>query len=140
MLKAIQEGVVLYLLKPFTINDLRNIWQFALSTKSRSKPNPNLFIEETGSHGPRFPALKSRSEEVNSVSSSNERRRGKKKKDSKGKGKNQEKANDKKELTTTTKKAKVVWTDFLQYRFLQAVHYIGLDSKNITTIIDYSSL
>ncbi|XP_022155745.1 two-component response regulator ORR23-like [Momordica charantia] len=143
MLKAIQEGVVLYLLKPFTINDLRNIWQFALSTKSRSKPNPNLFIEETGSHGPRFPAFKSRSEEVNSVSSSNERRRGKKKKDSKGKGKNQEKANDKKELTTTTKKAKVVWTDFLQYRFLQAVHYIGLDRavpKKILEIMNVPGL
>ncbi|XP_050935260.1 uncharacterized protein LOC103499086 [Cucumis melo] len=66
--------------------------------------------------------------ETHSVSGSNEvilERKKKKKKSSKEK--DREKSNGKKEVKSTKKKPKVVWTDFLQYRFLQAVHYIGLD-------------
>ncbi|XP_023514913.1 putative two-component response regulator ARR21 [Cucurbita pepo subsp. pepo] len=123
MVRAIEEGVVLYLLKPFSSNDLRNIWQFAISTKSRSIPNTNLYTPETGSHGVRF-----RSIESQPVSSSKGVVSGrKKKKDSKGKNGNQEKVIDKKESNPMKKKAKVVWTDFLQYKFLHAVHFIGLD-------------
>lgn len=124
MFRAIQEGVALYLLKPFSPNDIKNIWQFSITTKLRNKPtNPNLFIKES-----RGDEVEFRADETHSASSSNEvmlEKKKKKKKNSKGKGGNEEKANDKKE-----KKAKVIWTDFLQYRFLQAVHYIGLDRKN----------
>lgn len=133
MVRAIEEGVVLYLLKPFSSNDLRNIWQFAISTKSRSIPNTNLYTPETGSHGVRF-----RSIESQPVSSSKGVVSGrKKKKDSKGKNGNQEKVIDKKESNPMKKKAKVVWTDFLQYKFLHAVHFIGLDSKNILNPIKF---
>ncbi|KAL4015333.1 hypothetical protein IC575_027578 [Cucumis melo] len=128
MYRAIQEGVVLYLVKPFPPNDLKNIWQFSITTESKSKPNPCLStIEET--------IISTNGEgelhafETHSVSGSNEviLERKKKKKKKSSKEKDREKSNGKKEVKSTKKKPKVVWTDFLQYRFLQAVHYIGLD-------------
>lgn len=135
MYRAIQEGVVLYLVKPFPPNDLKNIWQFSITTESKSKPNPCLStIEET--------IISTNGEgelhafETHSVSGSNEviLERKKKKKKKSSKEKDREKSNGKKEVKSTKKKPKVVWTDFLQYRFLQAVHYIGLDSKNIISM------
>uniref|UniRef100_A0A0A0KER8 Response regulatory domain-containing protein n=1 Tax=Cucumis sativus TaxID=3659 RepID=A0A0A0KER8_CUCSA len=65
--------------------------------------------------------------ETHSVSGSNEVISSERKKKKSSIEKDQEKSNGKKEVKSTRKKPKVVWTDFLQYRFLQAVHFIGLD-------------
>ena len=132
MYRAIQEGVALYLVKPFFQNDLKNIWQFSITTKSQSKPNPSLTIEETISTN--YGEGKLQAFETHSVSGSNEVISSERKKKKSSIEKDQEKSNGKKEVKSTRKKPKVVWTDFLQYRFLQAVHFIGLDSKNIISM------
>lgn len=75
--KGMKSGAALFISKPVSPNDLKNLWQFASMRKKTRKPAASPSTKEG---------------EVNA------------------------------------KKPKVIWTNALHYRFLEAIRSIGLES------------
>lgn len=84
--KVNKSGAALFISKPVSPNDLKDLWQFA-SLKKKANSNEN---------SKRRPQNKERLE-----------------------------CGD-----ANTKKPKVIWTNALHYRFLEAIRSIGLESKH----------
>lgn len=125
MEKALRSGIVRYIVKPTTTNDFKGIWQFAISAitkacKNNKKPlitpSPTILtqhhrinIEDPNSemrthhHYLRHNYRHSNSSSSSSSASSSSK--------------------------SVPKKTKVVWTQDLQARFLEAINVIGLESK-----------
>ncbi|KAF3447586.1 hypothetical protein FNV43_RR12773 [Rhamnella rubrinervis] len=169
MLKALERGVALYIVKPVSLNDLKNLWQYVVAAKNTNKPahttshQSNKSVSSSSSSSP--PLLQppsssaekviSSDESINnktaSISSANNTRStthhhhhkysskvSAKRKRSHGKELLQQQhdvhrdssARVRKTTTTITngaRKAKVIWTNALQTRFLEAINYIGLE-------------
>lgn len=102
--KGMKSGAALFISKPVSPNDLKNLWQFASMRKKSSGHHEentiddvcasNVNIEGKHSNSKRKPATKEGCE-----------------------------------VSNTTKKPKVIWTNALHYRFLEAIRTIGLDSN-----------
>ncbi|KAL2527225.1 two-component response regulator ARR10-like [Abeliophyllum distichum] len=113
MLKGLENGAAFFIVKPVCPDNLRDLWQFAAMKKQNQ-----VVIEETN---------KSSDETAVSQSSVNEDRDSKKEHsrkkspikegDEKGEGNSEAKS----------KKGKVIWTNSLHNRFLEAIRSIGLD-------------
>lgn len=132
MLHCLACGVVFYIVKPVHPDDLKNVWQYAIQAKSGKSPIieavESLEGESSQDNSKTSPAddqpqgANSGSLSVNNPDGAKQAKNDDKKK-RKGKG-----IVDKKK-TFGPKKAKVVWTNSLHNRFLQAIRHIGLDSK-----------
>ncbi|KAM5555083.1 two-component response regulator ORR26-like [Rosa sericea] len=107
------KGAVYYIVKPVTMDNLKNLWQFAF------KNNRNVVIditkEESNTH------VESQAKIPNS-----ERER------SEGMDNYEEKDSN---CSTAFTKRRVIWTDKLHHRFLQAVKLIGIDGARPKKII-----
>lgn len=105
ILKALKLGAVHYIVKPVCFNDMKNLWKFVVNYSDKSRKETYLG-EEIESGG-----------EQSSETISDE---------------DPEKKNSKRKRSTkegnAPKKSKVVWTQELQARFLDSVHFIGLES------------
>lgn len=101
--KGLESGAALFIPKPVSPDDLRNLWKFA-AMKKKSQ----VLIEETASKS-------------NKGCDS--------KKDTKTKPPSDDKRVKNSKLTST-KKHKVIWNNALHNRFLEAIRSIGLDSKH----------
>lgn len=124
ILESLEGGAVFYMVKPVNPNDLKNVWQYAVAAKK----GKSIVIKETENAQVVSSSVEKISyEEVNSASSVNEERSNKK--DSKKKGKKRTKEDPDEDNPVAVKKAKVVWTNSLHNRFLQAINHIGLESK-----------
>ncbi|KAK2653759.1 hypothetical protein Ddye_013615 [Dipteronia dyeriana] len=113
LMKALACGVVFYMKKPVIPEDFKNIWQYAVASKT-AKPSRNIG------------RIESIQVENNSGSSVNKGKHGNKK-DCKRKAHEKKKDDTEGENSTAPKKPKVVWTDALHNRFLQAIRYITLE-------------
>ncbi|KAL7108445.1 hypothetical protein ACP275_06G112500 [Erythranthe tilingii] len=142
--KGLENGAAFFISKPVTPDDLRNLWQFA-STKK--KTSSRVVINEIiGSNYDLFQPQeiinsndKNRSDEktvfVVSASTSNKdishsKKNPKRKTQTKEDSDNDEEeeiGNNINNAASTNKKPKVVWTDSLHNRFLEAIRSIGLD-------------
>ncbi|KAG8381376.1 hypothetical protein BUALT_Bualt06G0115800 [Buddleja alternifolia] len=127
VLKGLENGAAFFIVKPVCPDDLRDLWQFA-AMKKKSQ----VIIEETGSS----PEEKTSTDKNNfddqitvSASSVNEDSP-KNTKDSKRKSPKKEGSDGKKgenSESPSQKKPKIIWTNSLHNRFLEAIRSIGLD-------------
>lgn len=151
MFKALKRGVALYIVKPVSLNDLKNIWQYAVTCKKGKKP---VFFKEITasldeyhhqdetnygdqSKSPRL-ALAHHADDskskTNSASSSSSATNSSKRKREEDCNQHHHHQNKNDPAPTTAKKAKVIWTNTLQTRFLEAINFIGLESKNLINL------
>ncbi|KAJ0043586.1 hypothetical protein Pint_17379 [Pistacia integerrima] len=119
ILESLASGAVFYIVKPINPDDLKNVWQYAIT----SKKGKSLYIEDIGSI--QFGGSVSH-EDISSASSVNEERHVKTK-DHKRKAIKKGKDYMEGENSVAPKKAKVVWTNSLHNRFLQAIKLISLE-------------
>ncbi|XP_057476144.1 putative two-component response regulator ARR21 isoform X3 [Actinidia eriantha] len=138
ILKGLQNGAAFFIVKPISPNDLKNLWQYAVGKKKKTK----VVIEEIGNiqetsqadhkacnKDPVQETLKygkgSDDEDVESASSSKRSTKESKRKASAKDGSAERGEN--KADSVTPKKAKVVWTNALHNQFLEAIRSIGLE-------------
>lgn len=124
MLKALQNGAIFFILKPIQVDDLRNLWQLAITGR---KGKSTIASVEAGDA---FKGLQSKhfSPDSNFFLPSNDllkyERKYLKRKASDEDG---DDANGNKGLCLNPKKQKVVWTISLHNRFLEAIEKIGFN-------------
>lgn len=173
MLKALERGVALYIVKPVSLNDLKNLWQYVVAAKNANKPahtisdqsNKSVDESSSSSSSPSSSAhdhektVSSDESSTNNKSASissannttsthhhhhkNSNKDSAKRKRSHGKElvkQHVHRDSSSRGRKTTTKngarRAKVIWTNALQTRFLEAINYIGLESKNFHFFIN----
>ncbi|KAJ8771415.1 hypothetical protein K2173_026592 [Erythroxylum novogranatense] len=130
VMDCLESGASFYMMKPVNQNDLKNIWQCAVTSK---QGKPSAIMEGIPSSGEKLPI-----EYINSSASVPQERR-----DVKGSTKKlKRKGNREDEDGTTTgpKKAKVVWTNSLHNRFLHAISHLGLDKSVPKKILEFMSV
>lgn len=139
MLGCLFKGAVFYLLKPITMNDVKSLWQFSyMKTPEEIAPSggSKCFQEESPENG------SIEASECLSFSDAWEQiaQKGKRKEledIDKDKG-------DDSVKSTVPKKPKLIWTNELHDRFLQAIRILGIDSKKFhawkTSIFDNNDI
>lgn len=130
IMKSLASGAVFYMVKPVNPDALRNVWQYAVT----SKKGKSIFIEEIsclegGSSAEKIPF----DHDIVSGSSMNEEKESKT--NSKRKASKRGKDELEEENATAPKKAKVVWTNSLHNRFLQAIRHITLESMKFLILL-----
>ncbi|PRQ56802.1 putative transcription factor MYB-HB-like family [Rosa chinensis] len=117
ILKALKLGAAQYIVKPVCFDDVKNLWKFVVNADRSHKEIS--FVEEIESGG----------EQSSETSTSDEDTNG-----------DHEKKNSKRRKSTkegnAPKKAKLIWTQELQARFLESVHFIGLERAVPKTILE----
>ena len=116
ILRSLEGGAAFYVVKPVNKDDIKSVWHYAVATKTGN----SLSIKEIESSREPF----SIHEDVNSAISNEIRKYGTKE--------GRQSTEEDKEVEIhqpATKKQKLIWTNSLHNRFLQAIHHIGLDSK-----------
>lgn len=121
ILKSLEEGVAFYMVKPITLEDVKHVWQYAVTpnnhTRSINIPR-ELSIEKSSSSSVSVsvstPCSKYEEIKINST---------------KWKSKKAKENKVTKKSFAIRSKAKVIWTNSLHNRFLQAIRLVGLDSK-----------
>ncbi|XP_070025930.1 two-component response regulator ARR11-like [Nicotiana sylvestris] len=142
VLEGLERGAVFFLLKPISPDDLRDIWQYAALGKKNKGKGKSVVIEEIQENNSSSKSssglLKSPHENVKSSSSINVEKGNKEgnKEESKKKSARKHKEAEKEESSTPPKKTKLVWTDALHNKFLQAIREIGLDRAYPRTILE----
>ncbi|XP_052303066.1 two-component response regulator ARR14-like isoform X2 [Populus trichocarpa] len=133
MLGCLYKGAALYLMKPIIKNDVKNLWQLTYRTKIKtavSGKGSNSF------HGG------SSEEKASSVTAGNpSSTMGMT--DQKGKRKELEETNNDDEDNnnlTVPKKRKLVWTNELHNRFLQAIRILGIDGAHPKKILQHMNV
>lgn len=119
-LKGLECGAAFFIMKPVAADDLRDLWQFAAMKRKNSSP---LVSEEKNS---RDTYVNSDEIAVSASSSVNEDEMGKSPKKERCGEKNGESSQ-----SCSQKRPKIVWTNSLHNRFLEAIRSIGLDSKHL---------
>ncbi|EEF51445.1 two-component system sensor histidine kinase/response regulator, putative [Ricinus communis] len=136
ILESLESGAVYYMVKPVNLRDLKNVWQYAMASK---KGKEVVVAEEPENNDGEASASteKDSCEDNNSASvSANEESNNKKKK-----GKKRARDHDQGEdAPSAPKKAKVVWTNSLHNRFLQAINHIGLDKAVPKRILEFMNV
>lgn len=142
ILRGLQGGGAFFLVKPITPNDLKNLWQYAVAKKKAK----SAVIEEIESTQESSKADKQAINELNHSPSENEQGSNdaavgsetplrnedwNSTNDSKRKSPEnvEEGEDDDDDDSGKPKKNKVVWTNALHHKFLEAVKSVGIDSK-----------
>ncbi|KAL6580385.1 hypothetical protein OROMI_008409 [Orobanche minor] len=121
-LQGLESGAAFFIYKPVSPDDVRDLWQFAAI--KRRKNQVVIINEETA---PSLLPVEIRNNRYETtVSSVNEDRAMSNNKDSKRKSP-KKLPSDEKKGETSQKKPKVIWTNSLHNRFLEAIRSIGLD-------------
>lgn len=123
ILKSLEGGVVYYIVKPVSKDDIKNVWQYAVAAKK----GKSVALEEIESAPREAPG---EVEDGNSQTSlgTEEEKQEKGTDDQIMKGHKRGRENDNEERMVAPKKTKVVWTNSLHNEFLMAIRNIGLDS------------
>lgn len=124
MLGGLIKGGEFYLVKPITMNIIKNIWQFSFRNKLEVIAHPESADNFNGESPPQKVSTididcQSHS---NSVKAKSKKRKAEMDKDGSG------------DNLIVQKKQKLIWTNELHNRFLQVVEILGIDSKNSSTI------
>ena len=134
ILRSLECGVAFYIVKPVSPKDLKNVWQYAVAAK-RGK---FIAIEEI-KNIPAESSVVSFEDQKSAASSVCQEKCSKK--GSKRKGAPKMGKEDENEMNQgVPKRAKLVWTNSLHCRFLEAINHIGLDSKRSLANYKYFSL
>lgn len=107
------KGALLYLVKPLTVKNVRTLWQFSF-IKGRER---TILVEVPN---------RVREESIDENESENDSKRNEKKKFQKISSRE---AEEDEIDSTVVKKPKLIWSEELHNRFLQAIKALGIDSK-----------
>lgn len=130
MLGSLFKGAMFYLVKPVTLNNVKNLWQFA-SMKSREETAAT--DGESSVQGESSEENASSYIEIQSFENKRKQRHRKaKRKVPEAMEKDKEEDNDD---STVLKKPKLTWTNDLHNRFLQAIRVLGIDSKHFLIVV-----
>ncbi|XP_055961087.1 two-component response regulator ORR22-like [Mercurialis annua] len=136
ILQSLESGAVFYMVKPVNQQDLKNVWQYAVEAKKSKSVVGNQEMgnndDEASSSNPKS----NDSEDNNSASSVNNEDCNNKKK----KGKKRTRDGEEEEAPAPPKKPKVVWTNTLHNRFLQALSHLGLDKAVPKRILEFMNV
>ncbi|CAK9318304.1 unnamed protein product [Citrullus colocynthis] len=123
ILKSLEEGVAFYLVKPIRLDDVKHVWQYAISPKNVI-PNQTttiiqrqLSIENSSSSS----ALCLKKEIIKSKSTKFKNKKAK-------------------QNSIPLRKPKVIWTNSLHNRFLQAIRLIGLHKAVPKKILEFMNV
>lgn len=104
IVRGLDDGAAFYIVKPVKYDDLRNLWQYAISSRKVKPSRDGSLVRNDGQK--------------------------QNKRDTKSKATIQVKeGNEKERIEVVPKKRKVLWTTALHNRFLEAIRKIGLESK-----------
>ncbi|GFP87678.1 two-component response regulator arr2 [Phtheirospermum japonicum] len=122
-LKGLEGGAAFFIYKPVCADDVRDLWQFAAMRKKSKVVIDDETQEKINCNETTIISVSSSSvNEENGVSN----------KDSKKISPTKEGSDAKKgETSSSQKKPKIIWTNSLHNRFLEAIRSIGLDSKHL---------
>ncbi|KAJ6869721.1 hypothetical protein NC651_034440 [Populus alba x Populus x berolinensis] len=136
MLRTLEGGAAFYIVKPISKDDLKNVWQYAFATKTGKY---SLSIKEIGGSQESSSSTvfdqKISVDEVSSARSTNNKLCNEK--DRINKNRKRTKEDQEVDSQLAPKKPKVVWTDSLHGRFLQAINHIGLDKAVPKRILEF---
>ncbi|KAI4374857.1 hypothetical protein MLD38_012802 [Melastoma candidum] len=130
---CLHSGAVFYIIKPVDPNNLRNIWQYVVSKNNETLSKPTS-IEETENvpEKDQVPSDQNHEKAESSVIANKV-----KKKSKKDKAKlRQKEGGSRAGLIVSNSRPKVVWTDDLHHRFLQAIDCLGWENAIPTRIND----
>ncbi|WCJ36589.1 Two-component response regulator ARR1 [Euphorbia peplus] len=147
--KSLKSGALLHIVKPVKKQDLKNIWQCAIMTNKKGKEvvneetmgrnnknnknkDKNIVVEEEE-------IASTNNEEVSSASSVNEESSNNKNNNKKGQKRARGDDQDNEDVVAP-KKAKVIWTNSLHNRFLQAINHIGLEKAVPKRILEFMNV
>lgn len=131
--RGLEHGACYYLMKPISMDEIRNIWQHFVRKKKTNEKG----IGQIGSDGKEIEQTTSTEEDntskntsedaecASTVNEGNSKKQYKRKKQAK----EDEDGSDCDEEQTAKKKPRVVWHAGLHTKFLNAVRQIGIDSK-----------
>ncbi|XP_022141124.1 two-component response regulator ARR14-like [Momordica charantia] len=128
ILKSLEEGVAFYMVKPISLDDVKHVWQYAITAKEVT-PNEAKTVAGRG-----LSIEKSSLEETSSIVPCPKEKKGAKSKNKKAK------ENRVTKKSIAIKKAKVIWTNSLHNRFLQAIRLIGLDKAVPKKILEFMNV
>ena len=135
VLGSLFKGAALYLIKPITLNDMKNLWQFAFMKNSEK----TLVADGVSSVQGESSEESASDEDTESQSFENKR------KQSLQKAKRialeeMEKDEEENYDSSVLKKPKVTWTNELHDRFLQAIKVLGIDGKHFFFFLFLASI
>lgn len=134
ILKSLEGGVVYYIVKPVSKDDIKNVWQYAVAAKK----GKSVTIEEIESAPGEAPGeVEDGSSETSS--DTDEEKQEKKAEAKVKKERKRHREDDNEERMVAPKKPKVVWTNSLHNQFLLAIKHIGLDSMRLCLLPIISS-
>ena len=135
VLGSLFKGAALYLIKPITLNDMKNLWQFAFMKNSEK----TLVADGVSSVQGESSEESASDEDTESQSFENKR------KQSLQKAKiialeEMEKDEEENYDSSVLKKPKLTWTNELHDRFLQAIKVLGIDGKHFFFFLFLASI
>ncbi|KAL5811126.1 hypothetical protein ACOSQ3_027862 [Xanthoceras sorbifolium] len=141
ILKSLSSGAAFYIVKPVNPDDLKNVWQYSVASKQAKFAR----IDRIGSlqgQGGSLPINEkiSYSEKSNSASSVNGEKHGNRKDGKRKCYKKNTREDVDGENSIASKKAKVVWTNSLHNRFLQAIRHITLEKAVPKKILEFMNV
>ncbi|KAM1486314.1 hypothetical protein ACFX2I_000527 [Malus domestica] len=147
MLGGLFKGAVYYIVKPLTMDSLKNLWQFAfISNRDAVTTSNNRDVvidltaddssgefqqEYTSNEGLEIESIMKKEKQISS-------RKSLKRKNPEGM--NKDKGGDNSDSTCTQKKPKMVWTNELHKKFVQAVTLLGVDSAHPKKILQHMNV
>ena len=120
MLGSLFKGAVLHLVKPITLNDMKNLWQFALMKKS-----DKTLAADRISSGPRALSEESVNQPFENKKEQSHQKAKRKAPEETNKDEEEENYD-----SSVLKKPNLVWNNELHNRFPQAFNVLGIDSKH----------
>ncbi|RVW28447.1 Two-component response regulator ARR2 [Vitis vinifera] len=124
ILRGLEAGAAFYIVKPVNYDDLRNLWQYAVSSRKVKSVVNRKF---KSSQGASLVQKTSVDVDIGSVALLNDEKQNKRDTKNKAPIKVNEGNEKEKAEIVTTKKTKVIWTTALHNRFLEAIRKIGLE-------------
>ncbi|XP_038886397.1 two-component response regulator ARR14-like [Benincasa hispida] len=125
ILKSLEEGVAFYMVKPISLDDVKHIWQCAISPKNVISNQTTTIIRRQLSIDKSSSSSTPCSEKeiIKSKSTSSKLKNKKEKQNS-----------------IAIRKPKVIWTNSLHNRFLQAIRLIGLHKAVPKKILEFMNV
>ena len=127
ILRSLEGGAAFYIVKPFSKDDLKNVWHYAVAIKTGDSLSIKAIEGSSREQSSSTLVERLSLEDVNSATSINGEKRSRKN----GRKEERKSTREDEEVDSqpASKKPKVVWTNSLHNRFLLALNHIGLDSK-----------
>lgn len=128
-LKGLEGGAAFFIMKPVNPDDLRDLWQFSAMKRKKYQ---YVEIQEISDENPSTENVASDQVGAPASSSSLNNEEATNSKEPKRKSPIKEGSEERNigESSSQQKKPKIVWTNSLHNRFLEAIRNIGLESKH----------